>query len=994
MEKDKMFKNEADFRKTVSRLNIDAKPNDAHRENLRREMLSAFRETRRPGPAEMPPGGRWQNVMHAIHKSRITKLAAAAVILVAVIIGLRQYTPSVGLTAPAFGQVMQNMQQRKWIYFFVEDHHYGVIEYQYWISPTLQRILVKGRDGWAVSYDWRNKLSREYRPSENRITVSYLDRSFLGVFQSIVAKDNPTIDNLVKRYRREDAYIVRTNARYNDRDAIVYQCEVFMPSRGKQGIEKSTWVVDAKTHLPIIYEVDGKTRWAFDYPDTAPADIYELGAPESAEVIEEVPSAELTPLLDAHREHKNRLSRYGAILMEGGLPKHLICREGERLRVERLDVRDIADWQQNLDDYRSQMGDTFQSVLRWILNSGKPAPLHLELYDGVFTYLTYHRDMDAGKPAGRYRNRPLANEFEFRTWLRIPLDGHIVQNEYSKENHLICVQNEHSRTYVNPARDYTCHRTEFLSGLETRQVLEYERTESGYWYPKKIRMWVWYEDSNGFMSDKGRPYVVTVFLDTDFELLDSLLDPTNLPNYVHWHRTSEDMATDTAHTEPNEVLEYQGLTPLHLAAFTGNTGTAGKLLAEGGRINPPFDAFMTPIELAASAGNLEMVKLLHRYGADIKGNSEKEHSPLAAAARQGHFAVAKYLLENGADVDAAHRSQHTPLHYAALAGDLSMISLLLQWGAQVDAKNTEGATPLREAVRASINPSMTWCPEYDRQHERYVKVAKMLIEAGGDVNARDRDGRTPLLYLANTVGTVYHLNVGLYKLLIDSGADVDVKAEGSAERTPLILAVKADQVEIAEILLEAGADPLRASPGDHFQTALEIAKYRAKYGRAKAKADEMVVLLQKYVEPRLAEIEEEIKTSVREFVEAVKQDNRKALMAVVADHLRGGKGIWNRWADQIRKHYQGHYELLDDIVGMKTSEGWAGVLFATPEDSGMMKHIYLLLMQFPDGKWRVLEFGESNKDREKGGGFYVREAIIDFTGYRKAVFETAGKIED
>ena len=40
-----MFKDEADFEKVVGRLNIDTEPNTAHRQKLRRQMLSVFNQT-------------------------------------------------------------------------------------------------------------------------------------------------------------------------------------------------------------------------------------------------------------------------------------------------------------------------------------------------------------------------------------------------------------------------------------------------------------------------------------------------------------------------------------------------------------------------------------------------------------------------------------------------------------------------------------------------------------------------------------------------------------------------------------------------------------------------------------------------------------------------------------------------------------------------------------------------------------------------------------
>lgn len=99
-----MFKNEDDFKKIVSRLNnIDNKPNPAHRENLRRQMLSAFNETNQRTLAG-------QTLIRTIIKSRITKLATAAIIIIT--IGFfavhrsppeqtRDHTPTEVATSPA-----------------------------------------------------------------------------------------------------------------------------------------------------------------------------------------------------------------------------------------------------------------------------------------------------------------------------------------------------------------------------------------------------------------------------------------------------------------------------------------------------------------------------------------------------------------------------------------------------------------------------------------------------------------------------------------------------------------------------------------------------------------------------------------------------------------------------------------------------------------------------------------------------------------------------
>jgi len=85
-----MFKNEADFEKLVSRLNIDNKPNPAHRKNLRRQMLSAFNEAGEQPIIQSRP--LWRTIM----KSPVPKFAAAAAVIIVIVIGLYHFELGVG----------------------------------------------------------------------------------------------------------------------------------------------------------------------------------------------------------------------------------------------------------------------------------------------------------------------------------------------------------------------------------------------------------------------------------------------------------------------------------------------------------------------------------------------------------------------------------------------------------------------------------------------------------------------------------------------------------------------------------------------------------------------------------------------------------------------------------------------------------------------------------------------------------------------------------
>ncbi len=80
-----MFDDETNFKKIVSRLNIDDKPSSTHRENLRRQMLSAFGKT---AQQPEPKATVFQIVRRTIMKSKITRFAAAAVVAMAVLTGV------------------------------------------------------------------------------------------------------------------------------------------------------------------------------------------------------------------------------------------------------------------------------------------------------------------------------------------------------------------------------------------------------------------------------------------------------------------------------------------------------------------------------------------------------------------------------------------------------------------------------------------------------------------------------------------------------------------------------------------------------------------------------------------------------------------------------------------------------------------------------------------------------------------------------------------
>ena len=111
-------------------------------------------------------------------------------------------------------------------------------------------------------------------------------------------------------------------------------------------------------------------------------------------------------------------------------------------------------------------------------------------------------------------------------------------------------------------------------------------------------------------------------------------------------------------------------------------------------------------------------------------------TPLHVAAAGYRVEIARMLLAAGADPGAAkNRRASRPLHYAAdgylesahwdAKRQVAMIRLLLKAGAQLNAQDKNGATPLHRAVRT-----------------RCAAAVKFLLEAGADPAIRNKPGST------------------------------------------------------------------------------------------------------------------------------------------------------------------------------------------------------------------------------------------------------------
>uniref|UniRef100_A0A8D3CDB0 Histone-lysine N-methyltransferase EHMT2-like n=1 Tax=Scophthalmus maximus TaxID=52904 RepID=A0A8D3CDB0_SCOMX len=156
---------------------------------------------------------------------------------------------------------------------------------------------------------------------------------------------------------------------------------------------------------------------------------------------------------------------------------------------------------------------------------------------------------------------------------------------------------------------------------------------------------------------------------------------------------------------------------------------------------------------------------------------------LYPAAKQGEVQRVLLMLMEGIDPTYQPDSQNkrSALHAAAQRGLLEVCYMLIQAGANVDAQDKDLRTPLVEAI---INNN--------------IEVARYLVQNGACVYHVE-DGYTGLHHAAK-LG-----NLEIVRMLLETG-QVDVNAQDSGGWTPIIWAAEHKHVDVIKTLLNRGAD--------------------------------------------------------------------------------------------------------------------------------------------------------------------------------------------
>ncbi|EWC44545.1 hypothetical protein DRE_06717 [Drechslerella stenobrocha 248] len=245
-----------------------------------------------------------------------------------------------------------------------------------------------------------------------------------------------------------------------------------------------------------------------------------------------------------------------------------------------------------------------------------------------------------------------------------------------------------------------------------------------------------------------------------------------------------------ANVEPDEYIPDEGLLPSS-SSDSSDTAEEGPRKVSGYKSRRKYERFLekkgrTNQQSAPSSPNSNSKR---KKRAKSKKRSDRSQyvsvSPLGLAIVAGHIEVVRLLIENGANTNSINnKSQLSPLHLANVAGSEGredIITLLIENGARVDAKEKDGWTPMMLAAQNGN-----------------CNIVDMLIKNGASVDAQGTDGETAL-WIASQQG---HTAI-VEKLLQADARSIPTTGSG---RYPIHQAAQNGHFEVLKRLVENDPD--------------------------------------------------------------------------------------------------------------------------------------------------------------------------------------------
>ena len=211
----------------------------------------------------------------------------------------------------------------------------------------------------------------------------------------------------------------------------------------------------------------------------------------------------------------------------------------------------------------------------------------------------------------------------------------------------------------------------------------------------------------------------------------------------------------------------------------------------------PQDTNRTKVDIDCSI----IAKLLHQKGANLSAVDDNGWDALALGAVRGYSRYCKFLLKHNVSANHIDHEHRTALMKAAAHGHISVARVLKKYGADFTIQDNKGLTALHHATKLAL-ANASYIPFL----QKFVTLHDSV-----DINSLvDFDNRTTLMY------AVISENIPIAKVLIDAGADPRLQDKYYVSTTSM-----SSNPELRNLLLEAVVNKTESEHRAWIETPIE-----------------------------------------------------------------------------------------------------------------------------------------------------------------------------
>lgn len=489
-----------------------------------------------------------QNVWRIIMQNKWTKRVSAAVIFIAIFIGISNLPQSQLSAAELLIKVSENMANIKWAKStsktYVPGNDKPANSSTAITDVENKQVFLVYKKGYLHQLDYKNRIKSVYRPEDNTMIVSKLKGEWTS--------PETSVNQFIEKLKTEGLEIKQSHVTIDGIEmAIIEYNETLSNLNPEPNKFMSKMIFGGKSVKTIKYKLtintdhlnlsSGQVSY-FDSEDnpiarmvseteimkSGPADIYELGAPKDAIIINKIPDKQVKDIREKIGEHKaSFLKNYVAVYIQRYASNDndriaealVIYSQGKKLRVDSFYSGSYAK-KEKLTEKRTDLLQGSINILRQFIPEDEALAMrYVSIYDGLWRHKLEISDKKfvlhpkKRSPNGDGRGNDDLADFGWRTiwWMNDP--EHMYEDEFSKENGLIAMELTAQGTswqlpkrlvlYVDPEKDYLYKRYTEKDVLDapwqiekieecsqkswkvrTYEVLEYAQTSNGQWYPK------------------------------------------------------------------------------------------------------------------------------------------------------------------------------------------------------------------------------------------------------------------------------------------------------------------------------------------------------------------------------------------------------------------------------------------------------------------------------------------------------------------------------